>query len=535
MTATLTGTGTLVRFLLRRDRIRIAGWVGGLAVVTLATANNFTQIYATAAERQTIASTMESPAGIAMVGVNHGIGDYTYGAMLGHQMLWFTAMLAGLMSALLIVRYTRTEEAAGRAELVRAAVVGRHATTAAALVVVAAANLAVAVLMALGLGAIGIEGVDWQGSVLYGAAHAATGLVFAGIAAVTAQVTEHPRGAAGMAVAAIGLAYVLRAVGDVTGGTLSWLSPIGWAQATQVYVVDRWWALLPALAATAALVTVAVALGNRRDVGAGLRPPRRGSPVASDALATPLGFAFRLHRASLLGWVVALFVGGVMYGSVLGEAERWLAEIEAVGELVPQIEGVTLTEAFASVLTIVLAIFAGVYAVLAAQRMRSEEVAGRAEPVLATAVSRTRWVASHVAVAMGGAVAVLLAAGVGLAVTGAASTQDAELLPALLGATLVHVPALWVTTAIVVALFGLLPRAIPLAWAVVLYSFVVLYLGELLRFPDWMGNLSPFGHTPGLPAEAFTLAPLAVLTAIAAVLVAVGLGAFRRRDLDSPT
>jgi len=532
---TLTGTGALIRLVLRRDRVRIPAWLAGLTLATVGTAGSLTQTYPTAAERQTLAATMDSPAAVAMTGINHGAGNYTYGAMMGHQTLWFTAILVGVMSVLLLVRHTRTEEATGRAELVRAGVVGRHAPLAAALCVVVAANLAVAALMAVGLGTGGLEGITWEGSWLYGAAHAAVGIVFAGVAAVTAQVTEHSRGASGMGLAAVGLSYVLRAVGDVGGGALSWLSPIGWAQATQVYVTDRWWPLLPAVVVAPVLVAAAVRLSMRRDVGAGLRPPRAGPAGASGALANPLGFAFRLHRANLIAWAAGMGVLGVMYGSMLGEAEQWLAEIDAMAELLPDIAGAAVPETFAAMIMTVLAMITGVYSVLAAQRLRSEETAGRAEPLLCTGLSRTRWAAGHLAVAMVGSAAVLLAAGLGMGASGALALGDASLLPRLLGAAVAHLPALWLIIGIVAALFGVAARAIPLTWAVVGYSFVVVYLGGLLQLPAWMNNLSPFGHIPRLPADDLTLTPLIVLTALAGGLAAAGLAVFQRRDVQSPT
>jgi polyether ionophore transport system permease protein len=40
---------------------------------------------------------------------------------------------------------------------------------------------------------------------------------------------------------------------------------------------------------------------------------------------------------------------------------------------------------------------------------------------------------------------------------------------------------------------------------------------------------------PEMPAESFTILPLLALTAAAALLIAIGLIAFRRRDLQSPT
>jgi ABC-2 type transport system permease protein len=531
---TLTGTATLVRFMLGRDRIRIIAWVAGLALFTVVAASSFTQSYPTASERQAAAIATDTPAMIATLGVNHGgVAGYTYGAMVGQQMLAWTAMLAALMSVLLFVRNTRAEEATGRAELVRGNVVGRHAATVAALTVVAVANVVLALLMAAGLGSSGIDSLTWSGSLLYGAAHVAVGLTFAGIAAVTVQVTEYTRGASGMALALIGLAYALRAIGDVGDGTLSWLSPIGWAQATQMYVNDLWWPLLLALPTTIVLVSTAFALSLRRDIGAGLRPPRPGTPVASSALANPFGFALRLHRANLIGWVIGMFMLGASYGSVLA-AEGTITSNENFASMIESIGGASLAETFLALITTIMAIITAIYAVLAAQRMRSEEVAGRVEPVLATGLSRPRWIASHLAITMVGSVVVLLAGALGLGVTAASAVGDSSLLPAALGSALAYAPALWITVGVMIVLYGLAPRIIGLTWAVVVYGFIVSYFGPLFQLPEWMSTFSPFSQIPRLPVDDFTATPLLVLTAITAGLVTVGLLAFRHRDLQSP-
>lgn len=528
--SSLAGTPTLIRFVLRRDRIRIPVWLGALTLGTVATAASFGDLYRTAADRQVVAQTMNTPAGLAMTGPSRYLADYNFGSMMGHQMLGFTAVLVALMSVLMVVRHTRAEEETGRAELVRATVVGRHAHMTAAVTVTVATNLVLAALLAASLGGAGIEGFTWGGSLLYGAAHAAVGVALAGVAAVTAQVTEHSRGATGMAIAAIGLAYLLRAAGDVGSGALSWLSPIGWAQATHVYVDNRWWPLLPAVALAAALVAAAFVLSSRRDVGSGLRKARPGRAAASAALTRPLGMALRLHRGMLVGFAFAMALLGASYGSVLGDAEEMLGSIEMMRQAVAEIGGASMAESFASMVMMVIAVIASVYAVLAALRPRTEENDGRAEPLLVTGLSRARWLGSHLAVALLGGAGVLLLAGLGFGATGALTVGDAGLVPELLAASLAYVPALWVTVGVAVALFGLLPRATVLAWIVPLYAFVVGYLGEILQFPDWMSGLSPFGNVPQLPADEASAAPLVILTAIAAALVAVGIAAFRRRD-----
>jgi ABC-2 type transport system permease protein len=529
----LAGTGRLVRFALRRDRLRLGAWVVGVTALSLSTAGSFAGLYPTAEDQQASAATLDSPAGLAMTGPRQYLTEYHLGSMMGHQMLGFTAVLVALMSIFLVVRHTRAEEDSGRAELVRATVVGRHAPLTAALVAALAANLLLGAAIALSHGALGLSGMTWSGSWLYGAAHAAVGVTFAAVAAVTAQVMEHPRGASGAASAVLGAAYVARAVGDAGNQALSWLSPIGWAQATYVYLEDRWWPLLLCIAASSALVAAAYTLSTRRDLGAGLRAPRAGRASAGAALRHPLGFAARLQRSVFLGFLVALALTGISYGSFLGDVEEMIANVEALQETIAAMGGATVVESFLSMITIVMAILASVFVVLAVLRARTEENAGRAEPVLATRLSRTRWLAGHLAVAVAGGALLSVAAALGLAVAGTATTGDASLFGTALGAALAYLPAQWVTAGATVALYGWAPRLAGLAWLVPGYAFFVGYLGELLQLPTWAQRLSPFGVVPTVPAEDLAWAPLAGLTLLAAVLVCTGLAGFRRRSIGS--
>lgn len=528
----LAGTGALIRFILRRDRVRIPVWIGALTLASLGTVNSFQTTYASPTDRANAAGLVDSPAMIAMVGRNYSTGEYTYGAMMAQQMLAFTAIFVALMSVLLLVRHTRTDEEAGRAELVRATVVGRHAHLTAAVIVIGATNLVLGGLTAVGLASMNVPSIDWEGSLLYGAALAVVGLAFTGVAAVTAQVTEHGRGAAGMAGALIGLAYVLRAAGDVGDGTLSWLSPIGWAQGTEVFVNNYWWPLSIAVVFGVVAVGAAFALSTRRDVGAGLRAARPGRAEASSTLTRPLGLALRLHRGSLIGWSVGMLLLGASYGSVIGEIETFAEDNQFMRDMFAG-TGASFTDSFLGTITAVLAMACGIMVILAVQRLRSEETAGRAEPLLATAIARARWMASHLFIALVGGAWILLLGALGLALSAAATTGDGGLIGELMIAGLAYVPALWVVAGVSVALFGLLPRWTALGWVVVIYSFVVVYFGQILQFPDWLSNLSPFGHVPQLTIEDFNAVPLLILTAVAVALIGAGLAGLRRRDIYS--
>jgi ABC-2 type transport system permease protein len=529
----LAGTVTLLRFAARRDRVRLPVWIGALAVGTWSSVGSFTSQYPTAEDRATLAETLSGPAGLAMSGPEHYLGGgYGYGAMAGHQLLGFFGILIGLMSVLTVVRHTRAEEETGRAELLRANVVGRHAHLAAALALTVAANLLLGALLAAGLAGLGADGVTAGGSLLYGAACAAMGVTFAAVAAVAVQITPFARGASGLGLAAVGVAYALRVVGDVGAGALSWLSPIGWAQRTYVYVDDRWWPLLLHAALAAGCGAAAVALGRHRDVGAGLRPPRPGRREASGALVRPLGFALRLQRGVLAGFLAGGLLFGLMYGSILGDAEDLLAENDALRQAVERVGGGSPAESFASVAMSVLAIVAACHVVLACQRPRAEETAGRAEPVLATGLSRTRWLASHLVTAVAGGTAVMLAAGLGFGVSGGLSADDTGLGWRIAAASAAYAPALWLTAGVAVALFGWFPRATAAAWLVPAYAFVVVYLGELMDLPEGPADLSPIGRVPRVPAADLAWTPLLVMTVLAAALAALGLAGFRRRDVD---
>jgi ABC-2 type transport system permease protein len=58
--------------------------------------------------------------------------------------------------------------------------------------------------------------------------------------------------------------------------------------------------------------------------------------------------------------------------------------------------------------------------------------------------------------------------------------------------------------------------------------------GPGLDLPGWLQDVSPFTHSPKVPAMTVTAAPLLALTSVGIGLAALGLGALRRRDLHLP-
>jgi len=377
------------------------------------------------------------------------------------------------------------------------------------------------------------------GSWAFGLSWALCGLAFAGVAAVTAQLTVSARAASAWAALVIVAAYLLRALGDVVGDAgepafWAWLSPIGWAEQVRPYAGDRWWALLLPLVFTAVAVGLAYALAARRDLGAGLLPDRVGPARAGAGLASPFALAWRLQRGVLAGWAVAFALLGAIFGNIatkLGD----LLDSEAVRDLLRRLGGTeTLTDAFVATEMGFVALFAAAYGVSATMRLHSEEQSGHAEVLLAGAVSRWRWLGSHLAVAVLGTTLLCLVAGVSAGLSYGLASGSLGKAGAVLGGLAAYLPAIWAMTAVVVWLFGWLPRLVGLGWGALVAAVLVGELGLLLDLPQWVMDLSPFAHIPRIPGEDWAWGGWLAVLAVAAGLAAWGAAGFRRRDLDTP-
>jgi ABC-2 type transport system permease protein len=251
---------------------------------------------------------------------------------------------------------------------------------------------------------------------------------------------------------------------------------------------------------------------------------------ASRRLTSPLGLALRLQRGALLGWTAGLFFSGLSIGLTGRDAKSLIGDSDQLGTILGSSQADIVDQYFA-VSMLAMALIGAGFGIQSALKMRGEETAGHLESLLATALSRPRWAAAYVAVAMGGSVIVLGANGLGAGLADAINSDDAGQLPRLLAAGLAPLPAVWVVIAAAVALFGLAPRAVAAAWGVLGACVLLTVLGPLLDLPRWVLDLSPFEHVPQLPGGDLRAAPLIGLCAAAAALTAVGMVAFRRRDL----
>ena len=523
----LRGTGVLARLAARRDRVRLPLWVLAVGGITYVAGSQMGRTFPTQASIDAYARTAAtSPALVAMSGPPLGL-DTLPGIVL-NKIEMVTVLGVSLMALLTVVRHTRAEEEEGRTELLRAGVLGRHAGGAAALLLASTASVALGVVVTLGL--VGAT-VPAGSAVLYGAGTAALGVVVAAATLCLAQLFVHARTVTGAALVMVGAAYVLRAAGDVRGDGLVWATPIGWSQATHVLGDERWWPLLVCLGAAALLVVGAVRFSGVRDLGAGLVAPRPGRPEAGERLSSAFGLAVRLQRGTVLSWAGGVLALALVEGSLSNAVAQMGRDNPTLERYLHATGQGTFLEAFLSTMLLMMALLAAAFAVAVAARLRSEETSERLEALLATGLSRTRWLAANVAVVAVGAVLLLVLAALGLGAAYAASAGDGTEALRLPGQVLLYAPAVLSVAALAVLVFGWRPGWGGLPWAVLGLSFVLGWLGGLLDLPGWVLKVSPFGLVPLVPMQPASWgAPLATLAA-AVLLAVLGWAGFLRRDV----
>jgi ABC-2 type transport system permease protein len=355
--------------------------------------------------------------------------------------------------------------------------------------------------------------------------------VFVAITAVAAQVWENPRVVSGVAGGLLGISFAVRAVGDIGSGSLSWLSPMGWAQKARPYAGERWWPLALCAVVAGLLMVAAAVLAEQRDFGMGMVAPKPGPARAASGLDSVFGLAVRLHRGAAFWWGISALALGLVYGSLANSIDDFVSDNDSLKDVLAGNGHASLTDSYLATSLLIVALLAAGPGLQIALRLRTEEAGLRAEAILATPTSRRAWLGSHLTAALAGSAFTLVLGGLGLGAAYAVTGGGAKQILRMGAASLAYLPAVWLVTAVAVVLFGAAPRWAPGAWVGLAACFVIAMFGPLLDPPSWVLDVSPFQHIPRLPADSLRVGPLAVVGAVALVLSLAGIARFRARDV----
>jgi ABC-2 type transport system permease protein len=224
----------------------------------------------------------------------------------------------------------------------------------------------------------------------------------------------------------------------------------------------------------------------------------------------------------MIGWSVGLLLSGLAFGSMT----KSLLDAANGNELLQRMLSRQGTDGVYMTMTQFLAAAATAFVVTAVLRVHNDEQSGLGEVVLAGAVSRWRWLLAAVAAAIVGSAVLMFCAGLGNGLGAGITIGEPQTIWRLTLAGLAFVPAMAVMAGIAALAVAL--RHTWIGWLAVISVIVSLYLGALLRLPQWLLDASPVGQTKA-PSE-YSAVALTVMVVAAAALTLVAGATYRRRD-----
>ena len=526
---------TLSKFILKRDLMQLLIWLFGLVVLSVAVAAAFNEMFASPEELMGMVMTLENPAMIAMLGPLYA---NTIAAIYTQNMLVFVAMAVGILNIFMVTRHTRADEEEGRLEVLRSLPIGRTTILKAVFLNVIIVNVLIALLVGLGIGAVGMEAgavgsgiTDFNGAMLYGALLGVTGLIFAAITALFVQLSANNRTVLSYVFIFLGVVYMLRAMGDMNVEILSLISPLGLIFRAEPFVSNHWWPVGVIIGATFIIGLLALRLNSLRDLGAGFIAEKPGRAHGNFLLKNPFGLAVKLTKGLVIGWGVTMFILGASYGSIFGDIEDFISSNDIFAQIFYGVATSELAVAFMSFIIVMMASVVVVPVLSVVLKIKAEEKKNRMEHVLSRHASRGVVLFSYMKIAAVSGVIIMFLLGLGLYVASAAVMEVPIDFMLMMRAVMIYLPAVWTFLGVAILLIGWLPKFTSLAWAYLGYSFIVVYFGQLLDVPEWLVYTTPLGFIPTYPMESIAVLPLLVLTGISVILTGIGFIGYRKRDI----
>lgn len=540
MNSPLAGTLAMLRGLVRRDWILLVAWLLGVLAFAASGAGKFDLAMHTPSARETMFALFRNPAMVGLFGPSRTTASTTtIATMFGQTMSLLTSLTCAIISIVYVTDRTRKDEEEGVTELLLALPVGRFAQTTAVVIEQCALQLLITGTLALSIQLQNVPTMTvFADNLLFAATIGAQGLLWGIVSLVFAQVFSTAGSARGASFALLGGLYVIRMVTDTVHVDAGWFNPLSWSYLSWAYADDDWLPVAMTVLLSSLLLAVAYLLETNRDVSAGYLAPRAGRAHASRLLRTLPGIVLRERRGLLIGSLAGMCVAGVMYGSMFGQMTAFLHTGSGIMKRLLAIPGYAAS-ATSQYLVTILSLGGVATACLGTALFSSlvrQERRNRLELLLATHLSRSTLYLTHLLIALAATAAAQLCFSFALWCTMWLSrTGDDSPFSCgtVIRSGLVYMPAVWFTMGLLALFMGLAPRLAGLVWAYLGFDFLMGYVAKVIDFPDWVNDLNVFHDTPALPVEAMRWSEVSTVTAVALVLLLIGLIRYRERDLIS--
>ena len=514
--------------MVRRGTLLLAAAAGGYMLLEVA---SFKRTYPNGVSAEQFSIFADNPAARMLQGVPRGLD--TAGGFAVWDGAWVLELVIGVWAVLIVTRLLRGEEEEGRAELL---LVGparaRHLTVLTLLVVVACSLVTGAAVTA----ALLSTGSELIGSAMFGVGLAGFAATFAGVAAVTSQIFNVRRRAAGFAAAVMAVSYLLRTVANSTDARawLGWLTPFGWLDHMAPFGDPQPSALLVLIVVPALLLVAAAELRNRRDTGGALLTLSDSRRPRTRGLGGPDRFAWRTNWPVLTGWILGLGAYAFVLGALVTTMIEFLARDANYQRTLADLglEVALTVDGFVGVMSVTLGVAFALYAAWRIGAVRSEEESGRADNLLTRPLTRSRWLLGHAGLTVLGAALLNVLTGLAMWAGATVSGSNQLTVVASLQAVLNTASVVVLVTGLALLTFGVLPRlTVVVPVAVTVIGYVLTLLGPALSWPGWIVDLSPFSHLAYVPAQPFAATSAIVMALVGCTAGIGGVAAFSRRDI----
>jgi ABC-2 type transport system permease protein len=240
----------------------------------------------------------------------------------------------------------------------------------------------------------------------------------------------------------------------------------------------------------------------------------------------------RLERWVALAWIGGLAAVGAVFGITARSAAQGNIAVEDIERTVGRLGAhpASATAAWIGYEFLYLAALLTFAAAGQIAAMRNEEADGHLDHLLARPLDRRAWLAGRLGFGAMFVVAAALATGLA-AWAGIGGSGGLGLGPMLQAGLNLVAPALLVL-GLGTLLLGIAPRlAMPLLYALVLWSFLIEVVGTSITSSQWLLDTALFTHVGPVPAASLDWEAMGILTGLGLIAALAGLAAFRRRDL----
>ncbi|KST83431.1 ABC transporter permease [Lactococcus lactis] len=533
----LYNTGVLFKTLIKRDWFKLVFWILGMLAFAASGAGKM-EVASNPATASTLYTMfVKNPAMVGLFGptpINNPT-NYSLGPIFDQTMTLITGLTFAIISIIYVVNRSRKEEDDGITELFRSYSIGKLANTTALVMELLLLHLIMAVLLALSIEAQNVAGLNHlESNFLFAFTTSAQGFLWGMFALLFGQIFSEASTTKGMTFGLLGLLYIVRMLTDVINLSIGWFNPLSWSYLAFPYVKchENWLAVFLTFLLAFLLLGISYILELKRDVGVGYFPERKARLHGKKGHFGFPGLVLNLEKKMIIGWLLASFVLGLVYGSMFGQMDQFISSNKTVKELFVGNETAAsaIRGNFMVTLFSILSILIAAFGVILLTKMVSEERKNRLEALYALPLSRLKVYSTYLLTAILSVILAQFLALFGIFIEQLGNKNALSFLE-IMKSGMIWLVAVIFVLAILSLLLGLVPRLAELIWVYLAFLLFMTYLGKLLSLPKWLENLSIYNYIPKLPVEKMNLSNVLFILILSVLLILLGFGAYRRRDL----